>query len=251
MEEQIHAFLDKNSPVPLYEQLRQALLEAITSGEIPVGARLPTEEALCAQFGISRPVARQAYSSLITEGYVERMRGRGTFVRSPDVLGRFLKTQISFQEEMEIAGLPHRTELLRANWLNYTPELFSRLGLDKGDRCYHLVRMRYVKDRPYVLVENFVPESIFPGIDGYDLAANSLFSTFKSVYHVQVVRSQRVIAAQTANAEFADLFHVRRGSPVLFVENLGLDQHDRPVDLSREYMDGLTQKFQFEVVNSR
>ena len=76
--------LDKTSAVPLYEQLRKALLEAITSGKLSAGTKLPTEEELCAQFGISRPVARQAYNMLIEEGFVERMRGRGTFVRSPD-----------------------------------------------------------------------------------------------------------------------------------------------------------------------
>ena len=48
--------LDKTSAVPLYEQLRKALLEAITSGKLSAGTKLPTEEALCAQFGISRPV---------------------------------------------------------------------------------------------------------------------------------------------------------------------------------------------------
>lgn len=60
--------LDKTSAVPLYEQLRKALLEAITSGKLSAGTKLPTEEELCAQFGISRPVARQAYNMLIEEG---------------------------------------------------------------------------------------------------------------------------------------------------------------------------------------
>ena len=45
--------LDKTSAVPLYEQLRKALLEAITSGKLSAGTKLPTEEELCAQFGIS------------------------------------------------------------------------------------------------------------------------------------------------------------------------------------------------------
>ena len=65
--------LDKTSAVPLYEQLRKALLEAITSGKLSAGTKLPTEEELCAQFGISRPVARQAYNMLIEEGFVREV----------------------------------------------------------------------------------------------------------------------------------------------------------------------------------
>ena len=100
--------LDKTSAVPLYEQLRKALLEAITSGKLLAGTKLPTEEELCAQFGISRPVARQAYNMLIEEGFVERMRGRGTFVRSPDTRGRFLNKQLSFAAEMGVSGSSER-----------------------------------------------------------------------------------------------------------------------------------------------
>ncbi len=72
------------------------------------------------QFGISRPVARQAYNMLIEEGFVERMRGRGYFVRSPDTRGRFLNKQLSFAAEMGVLNLEHRTEVLRAEWVSYT-----------------------------------------------------------------------------------------------------------------------------------
>lgn len=249
MIEQVEAQIDKTSPIPLYEQLRQALLDAIISGKIPVGAKLLTEEELCTRFSVSRPVARQAYSALISEGYVERRRGRGTFVRMPDILGRFLQTQLSFTEEMEITGHSHRTELVRADWLDQAPEIFTRLRMEENDRCYRLLRMRYVEGRPYVLVENFIPESIFPGIDRFDLAQNSLYKIFASEYHLTIPRSRRTIGAQIADAEFARLFEVQPGSPVLYVENLVYDQYDRPIDFSREYMDGLARKFEFEVVN--
>ena len=60
--------LDKGIPMPLYEQLRQGLLTAIMDGSLPAGAKMPTEEELCAAYGISRPVVRQAYNALIESG---------------------------------------------------------------------------------------------------------------------------------------------------------------------------------------
>ena len=150
---------------------------------------------------------------------------------------------------MGVLNLEHRTEVLRAEWVSYTPELFAQLKLERGDRCYHLVRMRYVSGKPFVLVENYVPESVFPGIDAYDFAQRSLYDVFETVYHERVIKSRRVLMAQTANAEFANLFGVHRGSPVLYVENTVMDQNDRLIDLSKEYLDGVTQKFEFEVVN--
>lgn len=243
-------YLDKTSAVPLYEQLRKQLMNAITSGKLEAGTKLPTEAELCRELGISRPVARQAYNLLIDDGVVERMRGRGTFVRTPNTRGRFISNQLSFAQEMSILHLEHTTEVLRTEWLHYTPDLFARLKLNHDQRCYHLTRMRYVSGKPFVLVENYIPEPIFPNIDSYDFAARSLYDVFETVYHVKIVRSNRILAAQTANSEFASLFHVHRGSPVFYVENTVYDQHDRPIDFSREYLDGVTQKFEFEVVNT-
>ncbi len=242
-------YLDKTSPMPLYEQLRQALLEAIISGKIPEGTKLPTEEELCDQLGISRPVARQAYSALINEGYVERMRGRGTFVHRPDTRGRFMNTQLSFAKEMGILGKQHHTELLCQEWTDGDSVLAGLLNLKAGERCYHIKRMRYVDKKPFVLAENYIPESIFPGIEQYDLAESSLYGVFEKEYHVKVMRARRVIRARTADAEFAELFDVQPGSPVLYITNVAVDQNDRPVDFSKEYLDGLSQKFEFDVVN--
>lgn len=242
-------YLDKTSHMPLYEQLRQALLEAITSGRIPEGAKLPTEEELCDQLGISRPVARQAYSALIAEGYVERMRGRGTFVLCSNTRGRFLNTQMSFEREMSILGKSHHTDLLSQEWITGNPELATKLNLELTERCFYMKRMRYVEGKPFVLLENYIPELIFPGIEKYDLAENSLYNIFEKKYRVKVVRAERMIGAQTANREFSQFFGVECGSPVLFITNVAIDQHDRPVDFSKEYLDGLTQKFEFEVIN--
>lgn len=86
--------------------------------------------------------------------YADRRRLCGTHAgpwhlcAQPDTRGRFLNKQLSFAAEMGVLNLEHRTEVLRAEWVSYTPELFARLKLERGDRCYHLVRMRYVSGKP-------------------------------------------------------------------------------------------------------
>lgn len=242
-------YLDKTSPMPLYEQLRQALLEAIISGRIPEGTKLPTEEELCEQLEISRPVARQAYGALIAEGYVERMRGKGTFVHRQDTRGRFMNTQLSFAKEMGILGKPHGTKMVRQEWVTGDLTLAAKLNLELDERCFHITRMRYVDGKPFVLVENYIPESIFPGIEKYDLAENSLYDIFEKEYHVRVVRAKRAIRARVADQEFSKFFGVACGSPVLYITNVAVDQNDRPVDYSKEYLDGGVQKFEFDVIN--
>lgn len=242
-------YLNKTSSIPLYEQLRQALLEAITSGRIPEGTKLPTEEELCDQLGISRPVVRQAYNALIVEGCVERMRGKGTFVHRQDLRGRFMDTQLSFAEEMGILGRSHYTRMVHQEWVKGDLTLAAKLNLGLEERCLHIKRMRYVEKNPHVLVENYIPEPVFPGIEKYDLAENSLYGIFEKEYQVKIVRAKRVIGARTANREFSEFFGVEVGAPVLYISNISVDQRGRPVDFSREYLDGMAQTFEFDVIN--
>ena len=114
--------LDKQSATPLYEQLRAQILDAIRLCELTAGDQLPTEEELCRALDISRPVVQGACKALIRDGYIQRVRGKGTFVRVPDSRGRFINRQLSFQDEMRLLGLPHRTEVLCAEWfpVSYT-----------------------------------------------------------------------------------------------------------------------------------
>jgi DNA-binding FadR family transcriptional regulator len=70
--------------VTLLESLASSLEERIVAGEFPVGSRLPSEEALATDFGVSRPIVREALSKLRERGYVHTVNGSGTYVREPD-----------------------------------------------------------------------------------------------------------------------------------------------------------------------
>lgn len=80
--------LERGNGVPLYRQICHALREAILSGQLPEGSRLPTERALARDLGINRTTIMNAYNELASEGLIEGHVGRGTIVkrcyREPD-----------------------------------------------------------------------------------------------------------------------------------------------------------------------
>ncbi|HLI08937.1 MAG TPA: PLP-dependent aminotransferase family protein [Ktedonobacteraceae bacterium] len=73
--------LERESGVPLYQQICQKLREAILSGELAEGVRLPTERALAHELGVNRTTVMNAYNQLASEGLIEGHVGRGTLVR--------------------------------------------------------------------------------------------------------------------------------------------------------------------------
>lgn len=73
--------IDKKSYVPAYAQLAGILKQKISKGIYRPGARLPSESAVARSFGISAMTARQAIGILSEEGLIDRIQGRGTFVK--------------------------------------------------------------------------------------------------------------------------------------------------------------------------
>jgi len=73
--------LDRGSGIPLYRQICMGLREAILSGELAEGVRLPTERALASELSVNRTTVMNAYNELASEGLIEGHVGRGTLVR--------------------------------------------------------------------------------------------------------------------------------------------------------------------------
>jgi GntR family transcriptional regulator/MocR family aminotransferase len=65
---------------PLHLQVYRAFREAILSGEIAPGSRLPSSRSEARTLGVSRNVVLQAYGQLEAEGYIGGTRGSGTYV---------------------------------------------------------------------------------------------------------------------------------------------------------------------------
>ncbi|MGH3166320.1 MAG: LacI family DNA-binding transcriptional regulator [Trebonia sp.] len=65
---------------PLYQRVKRELVAAIESGELPPDVPFVTQRKICEQFNVSHATAVRALNDLVTEGYVIRRRGQGTFV---------------------------------------------------------------------------------------------------------------------------------------------------------------------------
>jgi DNA-binding LacI/PurR family transcriptional regulator len=68
------------SDLPVYVYIKRVLKNRIEDGELPEGARVPSEMELARQYNVSRNPTRQALRDLEQEGYIVRSPGRGSFV---------------------------------------------------------------------------------------------------------------------------------------------------------------------------
>lgn len=166
----------------MYIKIADAIMEKIKTGEWKPGQMIPSEKEFCEQYHVSRPTVRAALSSLVNQGYLVRIKGKGSFVAKPKIVEDTTVFLESFSQEMAAKGMVVQTEVLEHRLMEADEEVAEKLKVNPGDEVIKLVRLRYVKDSfdQGPIVYNV---SYFPGKFGFlmkcDFEQESLTSALK------------------------------------------------------------------------
>jgi GntR family transcriptional regulator len=90
--------LNSDSHVPKYAQIADIFRQRIARGTWTRGFRLPANEELAAEFGVSRVTIRQAVELLARDGVIGAQQGRGTFVTGSLQQDRWLKVETTLSD---------------------------------------------------------------------------------------------------------------------------------------------------------
>lgn len=122
------------------------LLGEILEGRFQVGERLPPETHLAQQFGVSRPVLREALRRLQSDGVVVSRQGSGNYVqRSPSKRVTALTSDVTLHDVLESLELRQSIEVLSARLAarHRKPEQMREI-----ERVVMLMRTRMSEGRP-------------------------------------------------------------------------------------------------------
>jgi len=78
--------IDMHSSIPIYKQLKTAIISGILSGQLNEGDGLPSVRQLASDLGINLHTVRKVYEMLCEEGYIRIHRSKGTEVCRPPKL---------------------------------------------------------------------------------------------------------------------------------------------------------------------
>ena len=230
----------------LYDQIKDDLLAKIKDGTYPEGQTIPSEVELADMYGVSRPTIRQALQILVSDGYLEKRRRRGTVVTSPKVSQSFTMSISSFEDAMRLAGRMPKTNVLVFKREHAGAEVARRLELAPGQEVYKLVRLRYADDLPNVFVESYIPCNRYPGLDAYDFNVASLYAAMDSCGS-PVMTARRRLEVIRADGTTSALLDVEVGDPLLLFHTVARDASGAAVEYSVATYRGESNSFEIDV----
>lgn len=175
------------------------------------GTPAPSERELVQQFGVARMTVRQALDGLVSEGLLDRVPGRGTFVAraKADVAVRLS----SFTEEMNRRDLKPDSRTLVARMESAGPGVARALEIGEGDKVVHWQRLRFADGVPICVEDAYLADSIVPGFLEQSLPA-SLYVDLERRDLLPTWGEDSVSAAE-ARTDEAELLGLAEGDSVL------------------------------------
>lgn len=238
----------RDSPLPLYEQVKEWFYEAIRKGVLQPGMRLPSERELGHFFGVSRIVVRQAIQELAFEGLVIRKQGVGTFVAPPKVQEGLVQRLTGFFEDMKARGLEVKTKVTCFEEIPVGEPVAGYLRIPVGTPVYRLGRVRFIGGEPILYVVSYLPRELCEGLIKEDLSQDSLYELLERKYGLKIARGYRNIEAVLATAKEADLLGICKGDPLLLLRSITYLEGGRPLEYYEAKHRGDRCSFEVELV---
>ncbi len=237
--------LDRDSEVPLYQQIAKPIEEAILTGSLPAGAMIEDEVSMATRLDVARPTARRALQELAARGLLTRRRGVGTRVTPPHV-HRPMKLS-SLNDDLSEAGFHPTTKVLSYEVREATEDEAQQLGISPGEGMLSVRRLRFADNHPLAILTNFIPLDIAPSWQ--ELGEHGLYRCF-ATRGVEVTSARQVIGARGATTAEAEALGETEGAPLLTMERTGYAADGRIVEVGQHVYRPSLYSFHFTLFTS-
>lgn len=224
-------------PQPIIDQVVSLLRQRVRGGDYGPDYRLPSENTLAVELGVSRTTIRTALSALASEKLIIRKQGDGTYVntRFLDVTTRFGMIW-EYTNMIEDDGSVASIKALNINRRSPLAEEATALELNHSEEILSIERLFYSDDTPVIFSTNVIPKSQLCQeltLGQVEEPLPDFFHKFCS--HEEFTYGISEISSLAATEEIAELLLIKTGDPVLRFSEVFFNANDRPLVYAINY----------------
>lgn len=225
-----------SNELPLYREIRRAIVDRLMSGIWRPGDQLPPEPILAEDFRASIGTVRKAVDVLVEENVLRRHQGRGTFVV------RFTPEQMydRFFHVVDAKGktVKPETKLIAFENQPASKVVAEGLGIDVGTTVAEISNLRTLHGEP-LIVDVIYPNPILTkGLAEEDFISRraTIYGLYQDQFGLTIIRTDEMINAVRADRETARLLGLSIGDPALLVRRTGFTFDGSAVEYRHRYL---------------
>ncbi len=218
--------IQPDSPIPLYKQLEQILLETLE--HMSTGDMFPPERELQEKYHVSRATVRTTLGEIERQGWIKRVQGIGTIVSKPKIRPEIMKLT-SFTEDICARGMTPGSRTLDVAIVTPTATVLKALRLQPRTQVLYVRRLRLADNDPVGIHALFIPPALELSLSElHDMP--SYYALLRERHRIKPGRALEHLTARNADEEEAGLLEVDIGSALLSIERTTYSDNDVPIE---------------------
>jgi GntR family transcriptional regulator len=211
--------LDENSPLSLYYQLKNVVIDNIKNRVWELNSKIPPERELCEMYKVSRITVRQALKELEDEGYLYRKQGKGTFVKGQKFVQR-LSQFYSFTEEIRKMGSVPSAKIISFDITEADMSICEKLKVANDEKVIAIKRLRLANNEPFAVETSYVVYKYAKNLTEDAVNKFGLYDALKQKCGVVANEATETFEAVIVNSEEAGYLETSKKAAALHLDRI-------------------------------
>jgi GntR family phosphonate transport system transcriptional regulator len=224
--------LDRHNGISAWKQIADRISRSIQSGEFDQTGRVPPETVLAERFGVNRHTVRSALASLVEEGLLSRVQGRGTMVEKREKLVFPITRRTRFAEGIGRQAGEIARQVIGSDVRPASKDMAEALGLGEGEPLVWVTMIGFADQQPVSLATARFPANRFPRIAELIEHHRSVTAALAEQGIDDYVRVSTEVTGRIASSEEAAHLKLSAGAVVLEAVSLNADLAGVPIQYS-------------------
>lgn len=235
----------KNNDKTLKEQLIDIIKNEIEEGVYNINDALPREIDYQEKYNVSRITVRSAMSELQNLGYIEKIKGKGTFVKRKKISEPLLKIE-SFTDEMKQKGLIPTTKDSNISIVGSDKQCSEIFNIPINTPVYKLTRIRLINNMPIAFFTTYLKTDFNLTLDSS--VYNSSLYDYLNKQNIYIKKVKQYISANSAGKEMVEKLKCIQNEPILVLKRIGfIDDTENPYEYTIAQYVGSKYEYYFEL----
>lgn len=201
-----------------YLVIYNQIISKIENGEFESNSLLPSENDLMQYYNVSRDTVRKSLNLLEQNGYIQKLKGKGSIVLDIHKFDFPVSEFISFKELSKKMGENSRTIVEELELVKPGQFLRKQLNLTKEDEVWKVIRVREIGNKRIILDKDFLNKKFVPYLTK-EICEDSIYEYLENELGLKIAYAKKEFIVQQCTEEDKRLLDLENYNMVVVVKN--------------------------------
>lgn len=240
--------IDRRSSVPINEQIKESIKANILDQTFYYQSRVPSPRELADSLKVDLSLVILAHNKLVEERYLKKVGPEKYLVAYYELTNYFFYRNVAIYDAIIALGMKPSIQCLEKKVVEIDENKIAEMGFESGETFLYINRIYKGDDKPIIILENYLPLSIFKDMDKKFKGTEPLNAYIGKEYHIKAKLSHRITKAVNLSDELALLLGERKHAASIQSTNRVYDDKNRLIDFGCSHT---TSSYYFQALITR